>query len=188
MGAMRRDATATRQRILTEAIAEFARYGIAGARVDRIAAAARCNKAMIYAYFTSKDELFNAVFAAVVIRNVDDVPIDVDDLPGYAASLSDQYRRYPEVGRIAAWDRLERGGEGIRNPTIVAANRDKVEAVRQAQAAGRIANHYPPEVLLEVLFAIAAASFDGVAPDTEPPDPDQRRQLIRDTISRLIKP
>ena len=44
---MKRDATATRQRILDHATAEFARYGIAGARVDRIAAAAGSNKAML---------------------------------------------------------------------------------------------------------------------------------------------
>ena len=185
---MRRDATATRQRILTEATAEFARYGIAGARVDRIAAAAQCNKAMIYAYFTSKDELFNAVFAAVVVRNVDDVPIDVDDLPGYAASLSDQYRRYPEVGRIAAWDRLERDGEGVRNATIVAANRHKVELVRQAQDAGRIGSHYPASILLELLFGIAMSGFEGVTPDHGETDPAERHRMIRDAVGRLIRP
>ena len=185
---MRRDATATRQRILTEATAEFAHHGIAGARVDRVAAAAQCNKAMIYAYFTSKEELFNAVFTAVVVRNVDDVPIDVDDLPGYAASLSDQYRRYPEVGRIAAWDRLERGGAGLRNPTIVEANRYKVELVRQAQADGRIGSHYPASILLEMLFAIAAASFEGITPDSSPTGVEERHRMIRDAVRRLIAP
>lgn len=185
---MRRDATATRQRILAEATSEFARHGIAGARVDRIAAAAQCNKAMIYAYFTSKDELFNAVFDAVVVRNIDDVPIDVTDLPGYAASLSDQYRRYPEVGRLAAWDRLERDGEGVRNTTIIEVNRHKVEEVRRAQRAGLIGNHYPAHILLELLFVIAMTPFDGVMPDQPSPEPEERRQVIRDAVTRLIQP
>ena len=48
---MKRDAQATRQRIFDAATAEFAQYGIAGARIDRIAAAAGSNKAMIYHLF-----------------------------------------------------------------------------------------------------------------------------------------
>lgn len=185
---MRRDATATRQRILEEATAEFARYGIAGARVDRIARMAGCNKAMIYAYFLSKDQLFDAVFDAVVVRNVTDVPIDASDLPGYAARLSDQYRKYPEVGRLATWDRLERDGVGVRTATIVEANRHKVEAVARAQQAGLIGDHLPPEMLLELLFAVAATGFDSVVPGQEPPSPEVRCQMVRDAVARLIRP
>ena len=37
------DAQATRQRLLDAAAAEFAAFGFAGARVDRIAAAAKSN-------------------------------------------------------------------------------------------------------------------------------------------------
>lgn len=185
---MRRDASATRQRILTEATVEFARYGVAGARVDRIATAAQCNKAMIYAYFTSKDRLFDAVFDAVVVRNVTDVPIDATDLPEYAARLSDQYRTYPEVGRLATWDRLERDGDGARSATIVAANRHKIDEVARAQQAGLISDHLPPEMLLELLFALAATSFDAVAPGQEPPSVEERRRMVRDAAARLVRP
>jgi AcrR family transcriptional regulator len=58
-----RDAARTKQRLLDAACDEFAEYGIAGGRVERIAAAAGCNKALIYAYFDSKDALFDAAFA-----------------------------------------------------------------------------------------------------------------------------
>jgi AcrR family transcriptional regulator len=40
---------------------EFARHGLGGARVDRIAANARANKRMLYYYFGDKEELFLAV-------------------------------------------------------------------------------------------------------------------------------
>ena len=40
------DAQATKRRLLAAATAEFAAHGLAGARVDRIAAAARANKAL----------------------------------------------------------------------------------------------------------------------------------------------
>ena len=50
-----------RGRILERATAEFARAGLSGARVERIAAEAGANVGMLYYYFSSKDELFVAV-------------------------------------------------------------------------------------------------------------------------------
>jgi AcrR family transcriptional regulator len=51
----------TRQRILDAALEEFSRYGLGGARVDRIAERAEANKRMLYYYFGDKDGLFLAV-------------------------------------------------------------------------------------------------------------------------------
>ncbi len=56
-----RDADRSQLAILAAARDEFARYGLAGARVDRIAENAKLNKRLIYYYFTSKDDLFLAV-------------------------------------------------------------------------------------------------------------------------------
>ena len=56
-----RDADRSQQAILLAARDEFSRYGLAGARVDRIAERADVNKRLIYYYFSSKDELFLAV-------------------------------------------------------------------------------------------------------------------------------
>jgi AcrR family transcriptional regulator len=53
-----RDPAATRKRILAAAKAEYARFGLGGARVDRIAARAKSNKRMLYHYFGNKDELY----------------------------------------------------------------------------------------------------------------------------------
>ena len=55
-----RDAEATRRRILEAARAEFARHGLGGARIERIAEAARTNKRMLYYYFGNKEGLFLA--------------------------------------------------------------------------------------------------------------------------------
>ena len=55
---MKRDAEATRERILTAASVEFAERGFAGARIDRIAAGATSNVRLIYAHFDSKENLF----------------------------------------------------------------------------------------------------------------------------------
>lgn len=51
----------TRAAILAAAERIFAEVGLAGARIDAIAAAAGVNKALLYYYFRSKDALFRAV-------------------------------------------------------------------------------------------------------------------------------
>ena len=53
----------TREKIIDAARAEFCEFGLAGARVDRIAARASVNKAMIYYHFRSKRDLYLEVVA-----------------------------------------------------------------------------------------------------------------------------
>src|SRR6202158_1827896 len=55
----------SRAAILKAAVAEFAEHGIAGARTDAIARAARVNKALLYYYFKDKDALYEAVLDRV---------------------------------------------------------------------------------------------------------------------------
>lgn len=52
--------TESRTRILDAALGEFSAHGLAGARTDRIAAAAGVNKALLYYYFESKENLYLA--------------------------------------------------------------------------------------------------------------------------------
>ncbi len=61
---LRRDPARNQERILNAATAEFARYGLGGARVDRIAERARANKRMLYYYYGNKEALFLAVMEA----------------------------------------------------------------------------------------------------------------------------
>lgn len=56
-----RDPEGMRLRILEAAKKEFAAHGLAGARVDRIAAAAGANKRMLYYHVGNKDDLYLAV-------------------------------------------------------------------------------------------------------------------------------
>ena len=48
----------TRPQIVAAAAVEFAAKGLAGARVDAIAEASGCNKAMLYYFFKSKEDLY----------------------------------------------------------------------------------------------------------------------------------
>ena len=56
-----RDPEQTQQEILEVATLAFAEKGLAGARVDEIAARTRTTKRMIYYYFGSKQGLYRAV-------------------------------------------------------------------------------------------------------------------------------
>ena len=81
-----RDAEATKARILQAAKAEFARVGLAGARVDEIAELARANKRMIYHYFGNKEGLFRAVLedAYLGIRTAEQA-LNLTELPAREA-------------------------------------------------------------------------------------------------------
>ena len=151
---MARDAEDTKRRLLEAAATEFAERGIAGARVDRIAAAAAANKALIYSYFGNKEDLFDAVFHALVVDTVHDVPIDADDLPGYAARLFDRAQQQPYALRLALWHSLERGSATMP-AAVVTANRQKVAAIAAAQRAGRISDRFPPEELMALVTGLS---------------------------------
>ena len=56
-----RDAERSQGQLLDAALAEFAEFGLAGARIDRIAQRAQLNKRLIYYYFEDKERLFQAV-------------------------------------------------------------------------------------------------------------------------------
>jgi TetR/AcrR family transcriptional regulator len=58
----------TRTRILDAATQEFSANGLAGARTERIAEAAGVNKALLYYYFRSKDDLYAAALEAMAAR------------------------------------------------------------------------------------------------------------------------
>ncbi|HWT13136.1 MAG TPA: TetR/AcrR family transcriptional regulator [Allosphingosinicella sp.] len=50
-----------KKRILEAAADEFARVGFEGARIERVASAADCNRSLVYFYFGDKAGLFEAV-------------------------------------------------------------------------------------------------------------------------------
>src|ERR1700730_12605204 len=67
----RRDAVATKAAIVAAALEEFAGLGLAGARIDEIARAARVNKALLYYYFESKEHLYEGVVEQMFVAMTD---------------------------------------------------------------------------------------------------------------------
>ncbi|WP_037570921.1 TetR/AcrR family transcriptional regulator [Phaeacidiphilus oryzae] len=104
------DAEDTRRRIFEAAAAEFAEHGLAGARVERIATAARANKQAIYLYFGGKEQLFAAVLRAKMAEVQVSVSVDPDAVAESVGQLFDWYQEHPELIRLLLWEALEAGG------------------------------------------------------------------------------
>ncbi|MFF8731042.1 TetR/AcrR family transcriptional regulator [Streptomyces sp. NPDC015171] len=162
---MSRDSSATKARLLDAAFTEFAAYGIAGARVDRIAENAGANKRLIYVYFGNKEQLFDEVLRRAMTAGAESVPFDVEDLPGYAGAIFDHLVARPELMRLRLWRLLERpAASGLEGDAF----RRKTAAVAEAQRRGDIAPEMTPDDLLAMVLAAAQAWFwaaEGVDPE-----------------------
>jgi AcrR family transcriptional regulator len=105
------DGDDTRRRIFAAASDEFAEHGLAGARVDRIATAAKANKQAIYLYYGNKEKLFAAVLRAKLEEFCTSVSIEPDAVAESAGELFDLYQEHPEMLRLLLWEALEGGDE-----------------------------------------------------------------------------
>ncbi|HEY3365491.1 MAG TPA: TetR/AcrR family transcriptional regulator [Symbiobacteriaceae bacterium] len=106
---MERDAEQTRRRILDAARGEFAVKGLAGSRVDQIAARSDTNKRMIYAYFGDKDGLYAEVVRTVLVEVAAALPpIDRGDpvraVREATGAYFDSCVRRPDFIRIMLWE------------------------------------------------------------------------------------
>ncbi|AVH57764.1 MULTISPECIES: TetR family transcriptional regulator [Streptomyces] len=159
MTARVRDPEATKARIFAAAVAEFARYGIAGARIDRIATEAKANKQLIYAYFGNKADLFAHVLGKRMLDLAIAVPVDGDDVEGWMDRLMDYHAAHPELLRLLFWEGIEYGTAELPDE----AGRQehytrKIAALADAQARGVISDEIPPNDLLFLLVALAGWS------------------------------
>lgn len=183
---------ATRQRIIDVATREFAEYGIAGARIERIVAAARTNKAQLYGYFGNKDGLFDAIFFASLERIVNVVPIDAADLADWAVRLYDEYLQRPDLIRLATWARLERRPTGHLVAETERLDASKLQAIAEAQKAGLVRDGDPFDVMAVVIaMSMAWSPVSNVYAATldEPAEVhERRRELLRDSVRRAVAP
>lgn len=180
----------TIDRIIAAATAEFAQFGIAGARVDRIAKTARTSKERVYAYFPNKEALYRFVAARELAAMVEAVPLDPTDLPGYAGRVHDHVSEHPERHRLMMWGELElRPGETPEDDPLGESLRRKIEQLRAAQDAGLLDATWEPEEIL-VFVSRLATSWGGetsLAPGGDRAGtPEARRNAILRAVERLF--
>jgi AcrR family transcriptional regulator len=190
---MARNPEVTKRRIFDAAVAEFARHGIAGARIDRIAEAARANKQLIYAYFGNKQDLFDQVVTEQVCRYVQEVRFDPDRLPEFAGEAYDFFTANPEVVRLGQWHSLEPADGSRPIPAIEETIDRHVHAIRAAQADGRVSDAFAADELLALIVAIARTWAAGtpefrLSPEQERRHRLRRRRAVVDTTRRLVEP
>jgi AcrR family transcriptional regulator len=174
------DSAATKDRILEAATAEFAAHGVAGARVDRIAAQAQANKRAIYEYFGGKHKLFAVVLEHALAELAQAVPPE-EDLPAYAEHLFDYHRAHPEALRLVMWEALEIGdGPVPAEPERTAHYADKVRAA-QVGGAGE-------EAGTQVFLTLALAGWSIAMPQLRRMvlGPDHDLDELRASIGKAV--
>lgn len=178
----------TRDRIIEAATAEFARHGIAGARIDRIAKSARTSKERVYAYFRSKQELYGFVAARELDAVAEATQLDAADLPGYAGRVHDYFVANPDNRRLMRWGELEFvGTDDAARDTA----RRKTAKLRRAQQEGLLDPSWNPLDVLVFVSQLASAWADQPGlPSTEGSARDQfladRRAAIVTAVERLF--
>jgi AcrR family transcriptional regulator len=139
----RRNPEKNQGRILAAAMGEFARYGLGGARVDRIAARAGANKRMLYYYFGNKDDLFLAVLEESYrrIRKAERA-LHLADLDPRAAMRRlveftwNYYLEHPEFLTLLNSENLHRGRHVRRSKDVVAMHSPFVAMIQQVLERG----------------------------------------------------
>jgi len=134
----KRDPAKSRERILAAALDEFARHGLGGARVDRIAVRAGANKRMLYYYFGNKEALFLAVLESsyAQIRSAEGA-LDLEHLEPRAALERlvvftwDYLLRHPEFMTLLNSENLHRGRHVARSRRVREMHSPFVERLRQ---------------------------------------------------------
>lgn len=155
-----------REFILRAAGAEFAAHGLAGARVDRIAAAAGVNKALIYYYFSDKQGLYDRVLGQLFTELETQLFPALDGADSLAAAVDTLLNAYfgvfsrePDRARLFARE-LAGGGEGILRR---AATDDGTYFQRLREGIARAGNFTPEGTLQFLLSAMGLIIFPFMA-------------------------
>jgi AcrR family transcriptional regulator len=197
----------TRSAILAAAMDEFSVHGYGGARVDRIAKAAKLNNHALYYHFGDKEELFRAVleYGYESLRaNLEPRDLGAMDAESAMAKIvSDVFefvQRMPKHLAIAFDVNRHRGANltpAIRRHVRAAARQlidDIAFVLERGRAAGCMAGDVDPEHLYFSIFALCSYYFTnaytisaGVGRDLLKPAAVQERkkEIIRFVLAAL---
>jgi AcrR family transcriptional regulator len=157
--------------ILEVATAEFADKGLAGARIDEIAALTRTSKRMIYYYFGSKEGLYLRVLEESYrrIRQIES-ELRLEDLPPEPALRKlvgftyDYQLGNPDFVRLVMNENMHRGEFLARSSTIQELNVPVINSVREVYERGVVAKVFRPNLdPVDLHMSISALCFFTVA-------------------------
>jgi len=165
------DAQGSMSNILGVATAEFAEKGLAGARIDEIAAATRTSKRMIYYHFGSKEGLYLAVLEESYRRireieshlNLDDLEPE-DALRKLVAFTFDYQQDNEDFIRLVMNENMHRGEYLSQSKTIHQLNVPAINAVRSVYERGVKAKVFRRGIdPVDLHMSISALCFFNVA-------------------------
>lgn len=156
-----------RIRILAAAKKEFASRGLAGARVDRIAAAAGANKRMLYYHVGNKEVLYLAVLEAAYEQiRVEERTLDLEHLapPDAIERLIgftwNYFLRNPEFLALLNTENLERAKHLKRSDKVKSMHSPFVEMIRTVVNRGVASGDFKVAMdPVQLYISIAALSF-----------------------------
>ena len=129
--------------ILEVATREFSDKGLAGARIDEIAAATRTSKRMIYYYFESKEGLYVAVLEEAYRRmRAIETELHLEDLPPEDALRKlvgftvDYQLTNPDFIRLVMTENIHRGVYLAQSKAIHKLNVPAIEGLRRVYERG----------------------------------------------------
>jgi AcrR family transcriptional regulator len=162
-----RDSERTQAAILSAATQEFARHGLGGARVDRIAARAKTNKRMLYYYFGDKEALFLAVlentYASIRTAEKRLSMLDVPPAEGISRLIRftwDYYVAHPEFLTLLNSENLHRARHLRRSSDVRAMNSPLIDTLATVLARGLEQGVFRGGVdPLQLYISIAALSY-----------------------------
>ena len=157
----------TKQVILDAARVEFAKAGLAGARVDKIAETSGANKRMLYHYFGGKEQLFAAVIEDAYgnIRG-QEMQLGLDDLPPEQAIQKlveftwEYYLAHPEFITLVNSENLHQARHIAGNRQLRKLQKAYVETVEKILKRGEETGVFRPGIdALQLCITIAAIGF-----------------------------
>jgi AcrR family transcriptional regulator len=152
--------TSTRDALLAAARKEFAAYGVAGARVDRIAASAGVNKERIYGYFGSKEKLFDIVVEEALSDVAELHGLIAEDPVEYVERLYDFYAEHSDVLRLIMWEALNYREDDLPGTELQRQRcADKIELLAKG-----LGTDVSPEVGRTMLTLIGLAAWPTAMP------------------------
>jgi AcrR family transcriptional regulator len=165
------DPERTQANILAVAEAEFGEKGLAGARIDEIAAATNTSKRMIYYYFGSKEGLYLAVLEEAY-RRVRDVEAELhlqdltpeEALRRLVAFTFDHHLHHENYIRLVMSENIHRGEYLAQSPRIQELNVPAIAAIKNLYERGVKAGTFRKGLNpIDIHASISALSFFNVS-------------------------
>ncbi|MCP5263330.1 MAG: TetR/AcrR family transcriptional regulator [Burkholderiaceae bacterium] len=165
------DPERTKAEILRAAIVEFGEKGLAGGRIDEIAAATHTSKRMIYYYFGSKDGLYLAALEQSYARVRDtEMQLRLDDMDPQTALrclvtvMFDHHLDNEHYIRIVMSENINRGRYLKQSSKIQELNRPAITLLRSIYDRGVAAGLFRPGLdATDIHASISALSFFNVS-------------------------